>query len=97
MDCLVGHDQQIQNKLFFLSFLAFSPIFVFAQASSLAQLTKAIQALMTDYEDDLEVFGSEAKVNESEKIDALEVKFDLLMLYSPALCAPEQQQLFVIS
>ncbi|KAI5662444.1 hypothetical protein M9H77_21767 [Catharanthus roseus] len=47
------------------------PVYV-TKASSLAQLTKAIQALMTDYEDDLEVFGSEAKVNESEKIDALE-------------------------
>lgn len=47
--------------------------FTFSQASSLAQLTKAIQALITDYKDGFEFAESQAAVNESEKIDALEV------------------------
>lgn len=68
----------------FLPFLLFSPILLFPQTSSLLQLTKAIQALMTDYEDGFEVFGSEAKVNESEKIDALEVNLTRLLYCIPA-------------
>lgn len=39
---------------------------------------------MTDYEDGFEVFGSEAKVNESEKIDALEVNLTRLLYCIPA-------------
>ncbi|CAI9787720.1 unnamed protein product [Fraxinus pennsylvanica] len=47
------------------------PIYV-AKANSLAQLTKAIQALLTDYADGYDSFETEAKANEAEKIDALE-------------------------
>ncbi|XP_059662703.1 protein SEEDLING PLASTID DEVELOPMENT 1 [Cornus florida] len=47
------------------------PIYV-TKTSSLAQLTKAIQALITDHADFLKDFGSENKINVSEKIDALE-------------------------
>ncbi|CAA2981621.1 uncharacterized protein ycf45 [Olea europaea subsp. europaea] len=55
------------------------PIYV-AKTNSLAQLTKAIQALITDYADGYDSFETEAKANETEKIDALEVipKFSLL-------------------
>lgn len=34
---------------------------------------RTIQALMSDYEDGFEFYESEAKANDSEKIDALEV------------------------
>lgn len=47
------------------------PIYV-TKASSVAQLTKAIQALITDYKDGFHFAESQATVNESEKIDALE-------------------------
>ncbi|XP_027061641.1 protein SEEDLING PLASTID DEVELOPMENT 1-like [Coffea arabica] len=47
------------------------PIYV-TKASSFAQLTKAIQALITDYKDGFRFAESQATVNESEKIDALE-------------------------
>lgn len=43
------------------------------QTSSLSQLTKAIEALVADYADGFEFFESEAKINVSEKMDALEV------------------------
>ncbi|KAL8144951.1 hypothetical protein AgCh_003242 [Apium graveolens] len=46
-----------------------TPVYV-AKASSMTQLTKAILALMTDYEDGFENFAPE--VNVLEKIDALE-------------------------
>ncbi|XP_073287216.1 protein SEEDLING PLASTID DEVELOPMENT 1-like isoform X1 [Primulina huaijiensis] len=42
------------------------------KTSSLAQLTKTIQSFMSDFADGLEIFESETKTNESEKIDALE-------------------------
>ncbi|KAM7495413.1 hypothetical protein LguiB_030022 [Lonicera macranthoides] len=47
------------------------PIYI-AKTSSLTQLTRAIQVLMDDYEDDFENFDPEAKMNASEKTDALE-------------------------
>ncbi|CAK9137849.1 unnamed protein product [Ilex paraguariensis] len=56
------------------------PIYV-TKTNSLAQLTKAIQALMTDYADGFEFFESGAKMNMSEKMDALEVKMTLLLPY----------------
>ncbi|KAL0399451.1 UNVERIFIED_CONTAM: protein SEEDLING PLASTID DEVELOPMENT 1 [Sesamum radiatum] len=43
-----------------------------SKTSSLAQLTKAIQAVMSDYADGFEFYDTEAKANDSEKIDALE-------------------------
>lgn len=43
------------------------------QTSSSTQLTKAMQALISDFADGFEFLESEAKTNESEKIDALEV------------------------
>ncbi|KAG8386385.1 hypothetical protein BUALT_Bualt03G0143400 [Buddleja alternifolia] len=43
-----------------------------SKTSSIAQLNKTIQALMSDYADGFEFYESEAKANESEKIDALE-------------------------
>ncbi|KAK1395556.1 Protein SEEDLING PLASTID DEVELOPMENT [Heracleum sosnowskyi] len=46
-----------------------TPVYV-AKASSMTQLTKAILALMTDYEDGFENFAPE--INVLEKIDALE-------------------------
>lgn len=42
------------------------------KTSSLAQLTKTIQSFMSDFAGGLEIFESEAKTNESEKMDALE-------------------------
>lgn len=47
------------------------PIYV-TKTSSSTQLTKAMQALMSDFADGFEFLKSEAKTNESEKIDALE-------------------------
>lgn len=47
------------------------PIYV-TKTSSSTQLTKAIQALINDFADGFEFLQSEAKTNESEKIDALE-------------------------
>ncbi|KAA8523976.1 hypothetical protein F0562_010593 [Nyssa sinensis] len=47
------------------------PIYV-TKTSSLAQLVKAIRALVTDHADGLKDFGPEEKMNVSEKIDALE-------------------------
>ncbi|KAK4344061.1 hypothetical protein RND71_037155 [Anisodus tanguticus] len=47
------------------------PIYV-TKTSSSTQLTKAIQALMSDFADGFQFLESEAKTNESEKIDALE-------------------------
>ncbi|XP_011082742.1 uncharacterized protein ycf45 isoform X2 [Sesamum indicum] len=43
-----------------------------SKTSSLAQITKAIQAVMSDYAVGFEFYESEAKANDSEKIDALE-------------------------
>lgn len=43
------------------------------QTSSLVQLTKALRSLMTDYEDISKGFDSEDGLNDSERIDALEV------------------------
>ncbi|KAL8507608.1 hypothetical protein ACS0TY_018226 [Phlomoides rotata] len=43
-----------------------------AKTSSSAQITRAIQALLSDYADGFEFYESEAKANDSEKIDALE-------------------------
>lgn len=48
------------------------PIYV-TKTSSSTQLTKAMQALISDFADGFEFLESEAKTNESEKIDALEV------------------------
>lgn len=53
--------------------LSFSYSFSFLQTSSLAQITRATQALMSDYADGFEFYESIAKANDSEKIDALEV------------------------
>ncbi|XP_060209289.1 protein SEEDLING PLASTID DEVELOPMENT 1 isoform X1 [Lycium barbarum] len=47
------------------------PIYV-TKTSSSTQLTKAMQALISDFADGFEFLESEAKTNESEKIDALE-------------------------
>ncbi|KAL0306566.1 UNVERIFIED_CONTAM: protein SEEDLING PLASTID DEVELOPMENT 1 [Sesamum radiatum] len=59
-----------------------------SKTSSLAQITKAIQAVMSDYADGFEFYESEAKANDSEKIDALEVTcitndytIELLMIF----------------
>lgn len=57
--------------LFFYSIIVL--FFFLLQTSSLAQITKAIQAVMSDYADGFEFYESEAKANDSEKIDALEV------------------------
>ncbi|KAL0362639.1 UNVERIFIED_CONTAM: protein SEEDLING PLASTID DEVELOPMENT 1 [Sesamum calycinum] len=38
-----------------------------SKTSSLAQITKAIQAVMSDYADGFEFYESEAKANDSEK------------------------------
>ncbi|GFP79625.1 uncharacterized protein ycf45 [Phtheirospermum japonicum] len=43
-----------------------------SKASSSVQITKAVQALLSDYADDFEFYDSEAKANDSERIDALE-------------------------
>ncbi|KAK6157338.1 hypothetical protein DH2020_011586 [Rehmannia glutinosa] len=43
-----------------------------SKTSSLVQINKAIQALMSDYADGFEFYESEAKANDSERIDALE-------------------------
>ncbi|PIN20877.1 hypothetical protein CDL12_06433 [Handroanthus impetiginosus] len=43
-----------------------------SKTSSLAQITKAIQALISDYANGFEFYKSEAEANDSEKIDALE-------------------------
>ncbi|KAL3652609.1 hypothetical protein CASFOL_002290 [Castilleja foliolosa] len=43
-----------------------------SKTSSSVQITKAVQALLSDYEDDFEFYDSEAKANDSERIDALE-------------------------
>ncbi|KAI3457392.1 hypothetical protein Pfo_014055 [Paulownia fortunei] len=43
-----------------------------SKTSSLAQITKVIQGLMSDYADGFEFYESEAKANDLEKIDALE-------------------------
>ncbi|KEH19540.1 P-loop nucleoside triphosphate hydrolase superfamily protein [Medicago truncatula] len=48
------------------------PIYV-TKTSSLEHVTKAIRALLSDYEDGLIVFGSIDKIKDSEKADALEV------------------------
>ncbi|KAK4373953.1 hypothetical protein RND71_004630 [Anisodus tanguticus] len=48
------------------------PIYV-TKTSSSTQLTKAVQALINDFADGFEFLESEAKTNESEKIDALEM------------------------
>ncbi|KAK9269357.1 hypothetical protein L1049_001128 [Liquidambar formosana] len=47
------------------------PIYV-TKTSSLVQITKAIQALMNDHVNKVKDFGSEDKMNLSEKVDALE-------------------------
>ncbi|XP_075075994.1 protein SEEDLING PLASTID DEVELOPMENT 1 isoform X2 [Nicotiana tabacum] len=47
------------------------PIYM-TKTSSSTQLTKAIQALIVDFADGFEFLESEAKTNDSEKIDALE-------------------------
>ncbi|KAL3323299.1 hypothetical protein AABB24_040426 [Solanum stoloniferum] len=47
------------------------PIYV-TKTNSSTQLTKAMQALISDFADGFEFLESEAKTNESEKIDALE-------------------------
>ncbi|XP_012575310.1 protein SEEDLING PLASTID DEVELOPMENT 1 isoform X3 [Cicer arietinum] len=47
------------------------PIYV-TKTSSLEHVTKAIRALLSDYEDGLIVFGSIDKIKDSEKADALE-------------------------
>ncbi|KAL7087575.1 hypothetical protein ACP275_13G075500 [Erythranthe tilingii] len=47
------------------------PIYI-SKTSSLAQITKAMQALMSDYADGFDFYESEVKANDSEKIDALE-------------------------
>ncbi|XP_058747416.1 protein SEEDLING PLASTID DEVELOPMENT 1 isoform X1 [Vicia villosa] len=47
------------------------PIYV-TKTSSLENVTKAIRALLSDYEDGLIVFGSLDKIKDSEKADALE-------------------------
>ncbi|MCD7464531.1 hypothetical protein HAX54_052941 [Datura stramonium] len=47
------------------------PIYV-TKTSSSTQLTKAMQALISDFADGFEFLESEAKTNESEKTDALE-------------------------
>ncbi|OIT30342.1 PREDICTED: uncharacterized protein ycf45 [Nicotiana attenuata] len=47
------------------------PIYM-TKTSSSTQLTKAIQALIDDFADGFEFLESEAKTNDSEKIDALE-------------------------
>lgn len=41
------------------------------------QLTKAIEALVSDYDNEFEDIEDESPINESEKIDALEVFFFL--------------------
>ncbi|XP_024628507.1 protein SEEDLING PLASTID DEVELOPMENT 1 isoform X2 [Medicago truncatula] len=51
------------------------PIYV-TKTSSLEHVTKAIRALLSDYEDGLIVFGSIDKIKDSEKADALELKMD---------------------
>ncbi|KAK4398332.1 protein SEEDLING PLASTID DEVELOPMENT 1 [Sesamum angolense] len=51
-----------------------------SKTSSLAQITKAIQAVMSDYADGFEFYESEAKANDSEKIDALEKELLLSMV-----------------
>lgn len=40
------------------------------------QITKAVRAILNSHADDLKDFGSEDKINLSERIDALEVKMD---------------------
>ncbi|KAK4486666.1 hypothetical protein RD792_006724 [Penstemon davidsonii] len=47
------------------------PIYV-SKTSSLTQLTKGLQDLMSDYADGFDLYESEAKASESEKSDALE-------------------------
>lgn len=47
------------------------PVYV-TKTNSLAQITKAIQALLTDYENGFDLFQSEARITDSEKMDALE-------------------------
>ncbi|CAL5196809.1 unnamed protein product [Lathyrus oleraceus] len=47
------------------------PIYV-TKTSSLEHVTKAIRAMLSDYEDGLIVFGSLDKIKDSEKADALE-------------------------
>lgn len=47
------------------------PIYV-TKTSSLTQLTKAIEALVTDYDNGFEDIEDETQINESEKTDALE-------------------------
>ncbi|CAJ2677230.1 unnamed protein product [Trifolium pratense] len=47
------------------------PVYV-TKTSSLEHVTKAIRALLSDYEDGLIVFGSIDKIKDSEKADALE-------------------------
>ncbi|KAG6395568.1 hypothetical protein SASPL_141688 [Salvia splendens] len=42
------------------------------KTSSLAQIMRTIQSLMSDYADGFEFYESDAKANDSEKIDALE-------------------------
>lgn len=67
MFCLV-------NFLFFLIFcFIIYLLFFLLQTSSLAQIMRTIQSLMSDYADGFEFYESDAKANESEKIDALEV------------------------
>lgn len=43
-------------------------------------MAKAIRALLTDYEDGLGEFGSEDRLNISEKMDALEVTKELVKI-----------------
>ncbi|KAL7593026.1 hypothetical protein Lser_V15G35109 [Lactuca serriola] len=47
------------------------PIYV-TKTSALMQLTKAIEALVSDYDNEFEDIEDESPINESEKIDALE-------------------------
>lgn len=48
-------------------------LFFLLQTNSSAHIMRTIQALMSDYADGFEFYESEAKANDSEKIDALEV------------------------
>lgn len=67
MFCLV-------NMLFHIIFcFLIYMLFCLLQTSSLAQIMRIIQALMSDYADGFEFYESEAKANDSEKTDALEV------------------------